>query len=229
MPMESAADTYRVRIGAWVKARLLRNPNALRIDCEGLDLFVVRDVVSAADCAAFIEMIDADLSPSLLMGPPPDPEFRTSQSCNLDPHHPRVQMLEQSIRAVVGIQPELGETVQGQRYTVGQQFKPHWDYFLTSESYWPVQQLYGGQRTWTAMLFLNEPEAGGHTIFTEVGVTVRPRAGNLLVWNNLTPEGELNTRSMHQGSPVTAGSKYVITKWHRERRWVSLPAEQLTS
>jgi len=132
-------------------------------------------------------------------------------------------MLEQRLHQVIGIQRELGETLQGQRYAVGQQFKPHWDYFIPTEPYWPEQVKTGGQRTWTAMLFLNEPEAGGHTVFVNVGVSVRPRTGNLLVWNNLTPEGEPNEQSMHQGSPVEAGVKYVITKWFRERPWRALP------
>jgi hypothetical protein len=31
------------------------------------------------------------------------------------------------------------------------------------------------------------------------------------------PDGDLNRNSMHQGSPVMAGTKYVVTKWYRER------------
>ena len=45
-------------------------------------------------------------------------------------------------------------------------------------------------------------------------------AGNLLVWNNLDAIGEPNHYSLHQGMPVTAGGKYIITKWHRERPWI---------
>jgi prolyl 4-hydroxylase len=221
--MATGAETYRTRIGAWVKARLQRNADAVRIDCAGLDLFVVRNVATPDECAALMKVIDSDLVPSMLMAPTPDREFRTSQTCNLDPAVPIVGKVDRRILEVVGIQGELGETIQGQRYAVGQQFKPHFDYFFPSEPYWPHVDASGGQRTWTAMLFLNEPEAGGQTIFTEVGVSVRPRTGNLLVWNNLTPEGELNQRSMHTGSPVAAGTKYVLTKWYRERPWIPLP------
>jgi prolyl 4-hydroxylase len=31
--------------------------------------------------------------------------------------------------------------------------------------------------------------------------------------------GQPNTFAMHQGCPVTAGTKYIITKWYRERPW----------
>ena len=221
--MATSVETYRVRIGAWVKARLTRNPDAVKIHCEGLDLFVVRGVASETECAGVMKIIDADLVPSLLMSPTPDKEFRTSQTCNLNPAVPLVGEVDRKIREVVGIQEELGETIQGQRYAVGQQFKPHFDFFFPTEPYWPHVEQSGGQRTWTAMLFLNEPEAGGQTIFTEAGVSVRPRTGNLLVWNNLTAEGELNQKSMHTGSPVAAGNKYVLTKWYRERPWSPLP------
>ena len=37
-------------------------------------------------------------------------------------------------------------------------------------------QRSGGQRTWTAMVFLNEPEGGGQTFFEKAGVKVTPRA-----------------------------------------------------
>ena len=43
----------------------------------------------------------------------------------------------------------------------------------------------GGQRTWTAMVFLNVPGDGGETCFPGVGVKVTPRLGNLLIWNNM--------------------------------------------
>ncbi len=222
--MAAVADNYRTRIGAWVKARLLRNPNALKIEADGLDLFIVRNVVTPDECKAMIALIDQHLTPSQIMSPHPDPDYRTSYSGNPPPDHPLMRLLEGRIREVVGIQAELGETMQGQRYLVGQQFKPHWDYFHTCEEYWQEEVKLGGQRTWTAMMFLNEPEAGGHTAFVNAGVSVRPRTGNLLVWNNLTPDGEPNEQSMHQGCPVEAGVKYVITKWYRERPWI--PVEE---
>ncbi|HEY0044594.1 MAG TPA: 2OG-Fe(II) oxygenase [Allosphingosinicella sp.] len=210
---------YRMQVGAYVKDRLQRTQNCFKIPAQGLDIFVVRDFLPRDICQKLCALIDQDRVPSGLLAPTADPEFRTSESCNLRLSDPTNQHVEGRINAVTGIQPAHGETIQGQRYAVGQQFKPHHDFFYPSEPYWEEQVKSGGQRTWTAMVFLNEVEAGGQTFFPNANVRVTPRAGNLLVWNNLDEYGEPNMYSLHTGMPVEAGTKYVITKWYRERPW----------
>jgi prolyl 4-hydroxylase len=209
----------RMQIGDFVKGRLMRTPGAFKIPAQGLDIFVVRDFLSHQECEQLIQLVDQDRRPSGLLADHPDPEFRTSESCNLRPTDPVVIHIERKINGLTGIDPRHGETIQGQRYAAGQQFKEHHDFFYTSQPYWPEQERQGGQRTWTAMVFLNAPEAGGQTHFPKANVRVTPRTGNLLIWNNLTPMGEPNTFSLHTGCPVEAGIKYVITKWYRERPW----------
>jgi prolyl 4-hydroxylase len=210
---------YRIAIGQWVRDRLLANPAAMKIPSDKLDIFVVRDFLTADECTGLIAMMDAERIPSQLLSPSADPEFRTSESCNMDPLHPLVWQVQGKITDLIGIYPEHGETIQGQRYAVGQQFKAHHDFFHTDQPYWPAMEASGGQRTWTAMIFLNTPEGGGHTAFDEAGLKIAPRAGNLVTWNNLDSDGMPNVYSLHQGCPVTAGTKYIITKWYRERPW----------
>jgi prolyl 4-hydroxylase len=209
----------RAEIGREVFARLTADPRALQIPCSVLDIFVVRDFLTDAENRALMRLIDGDRIPSQLLAPSEDPEFRTSESCNLDPNHPIILQVEAKIAEFTGMDPALGETIQGQRYAVGQQFKPHHDFFYKSESYWADQERQGGQRTWTAMIFLNDVEAGGQTFFPKANVRVTPRTGNLLLWNNLDQYGEPNMFSLHTGCPVEGGIKYVITKWYRERPW----------
>jgi prolyl 4-hydroxylase len=212
-------SNYRIAIGAFVRARLQATAGVLKVPAPDLDLFVYRGFLPAADCQALIARIDADRMPSQILADHPDPEFRTSETCNLDPKDPLTRRIEARITGLMGIDPGHGETIQGQRYAPGQQFKPHHDFFYTSEPYWPEQEKIGGQRTWTVMIFLNEPEAGGHTAFPKTKVKIAPKAGNLLAWNNLDAYGEPNDNSLHQGTPVEAGTKYIITKWYRERPW----------
>lgn len=75
-----------------------------------------------------------------------------------------------------------------------------------------------GQRTWTFMLYLNEPEEGGETDFPSLGVTVKPRTGRAVIWNSLKEDGTPNSRTLHHGMQVRKGFKAVITKWFRKPR-----------
>ena len=213
------APSPRAAIGEKVRKRLLGAPKVAKIPKDRLEAFVVRDFLSEEECAGLIRLIDAGKIPSGLLAPSADPEFRTSESCNLNPADPLVGGVEERINALMGIDPINGETVQGQRYAVGQQFKAHHDFFHTDQPYWPALEKLGGQRTWTVMAFLNKPEAGGQTLFPDAGLRITPAAGYLLVWNNLDIAGEPNPFSLHQGLPVEAGVNYVITKWYRERPW----------
>lgn len=210
---------YRVQIASFVSKRLQKTTGALKLPSSDLEIFVVRDFLTPQECAELKARIDVGRQPSGILGEFADPEYRTSESCNLDPRDPLVLQVEEKITKLMGIDPRHGETIQGQRYAVGQQFKAHHDFFYTDQPYWEEQKRIGGQRTWTAMMFLNEPEAGGHTFFPKAEIKVTPRTGNLLAWNNLNQFGEPNPFSLHQGMPVEAGVKYVITKWYRERPW----------
>jgi prolyl 4-hydroxylase len=221
-PAPDAYALYRMQIGAYVKDRLLKTPNVFQIPARGLDLFVAREFLTPEECRLLIERIDSDRVPSGLLAASDDPEFRTSESCNLRIEDRVNQSIERKINRLMGIQPEHGETIQGQRYAVGQQFKPHHDFFHTDQPYWPQQEREGGQRTWTAMIFLNEPEAGGQTYFPNANVRVTPRTGNLLAWNNINEFGQPNTYSLHTGMPVEAGVPFAEARERSRPRGSSL-------
>jgi prolyl 4-hydroxylase len=208
----------RAEIGAGVRARLAE-VGAEKIQAAGLELYRVPGFFAPEECAEIIALIERDLFPSGVLGDNGDKEFRTSKTCNLQPADAPVDAFETRVSALTGINRRFGEMVQGQRYDVGQQFKPHFDFFHASQSYYADAAARGGQRTWTAMLFLNRPDAGGHTDFPTAGASVAPEAGTLLVWNNMAPDGRCNDYALHHGTPVLAGRKYVLTKWFRERPW----------
>jgi prolyl 4-hydroxylase len=219
-PGESSADAWiRSEAAQRVREELVDSHRAVRLPARDLELYVVRDFLNARQCAALVAIIDADRIPSPVVADNPVPAFRTSETCYLYPTEPVVAAIGRSLDQLTGIDPVHGETLQGQRYAVGQQFKPHHDFFHTDQAYWPEQAASGGQRTWTAMAFLNEPEAGGRTAFPTAGITITPRTGNLLIWNNLDAFGMPNQASLHEGMPVEQGLKYVLTKWYRERPW----------
>ncbi|WP_380779679.1 prolyl hydroxylase family protein [Sphingomonas sp. R86520] len=194
-------------------------PHAVKLPTNHVELYIVRDFLSREECDALIALIDANRVPSPVVSDDPIPSYRTSETCYLYPGPDAVAVVERKLDALTGLDPRYGEALQGQRYAVGQEFKPHHDFFDTGQAYWQDQAAMGGQRTWSAMTFLNEPEEGGRTNFPTAGVMIAPKAGNLVIWNNMDEYGVPNPGSLHQGMPVAQGVKYVLTKWYRERPW----------
>lgn len=182
-----------------------------------LDLFIVRGFLDPQTCAVLIERIDAKRRPSEIADDLGIANFRTSETCDLDWRDPLVENVDRMIAELLGLPLALSEPLQGQRYAPGQEFKPHTDTFEPGGYDFLVHTAESGQRTWTAMIYLNEPEDGGATRFKTIGKTIRPEAGKLLAWNNLLPDGRPNPATLHQGMKVRRGTKYVLTKWFRER------------
>jgi prolyl 4-hydroxylase len=217
----TAEAWQRADAAVGVRERIIRFPGAVRLPAKNFEVYIIRDFLAPGECAEMIAVIDANRIPSPVVADDPIPAYRTSETCYLHPGYPVVATIEARLDELTGIDAVQGELLQGQRYAVGQEFKPHHDFFDTSQLYWREQAVIGGQRTWTAMAFLNEPEAGGRTNFPSADIMIAPKTGNLLVWNNMDDAGSPNPASLHQGMPVVQGLKYVLTKWYRERRWGS--------
>ena len=190
-----------------------------KVPSAKLTLFVKRGFLSPALCAALIERIDAVRRPSTIADANGDAAYRTSETGDLAPGDAAVIEAEAAIAALTGLSPEFGEPLQGQRYAVGQEFKGHTDYFEPDGQDFDRYCSFAGNRTWTVMIYLNQPEAGGATRFKAVDKIVQPETGKLVAWNNRRPDRSLNPATIHQGMKVRSGVKYVITKWFRERPW----------
>lgn len=207
----------RAEIGDTVAAHL--DGAATRIDAPGIQLYYRDAFLSEDECAALIALIDAGKRPSILFSEDAQADFRTSESCDLDIWSPLVRTIDARFATLLGLPPDNAETLQGQRYGPAQKYGAHHDFFNERSAYWKKVSAVGGQRTWTAMAYLNAPEAGGGTRFPMLGVEVQPRAGMVVIWNNMAADGSPNVGTLHEGRPVETGVKYVVTKWFREKRW----------
>ncbi|UUL83219.1 prolyl hydroxylase family protein [Sphingomonas qomolangmaensis] len=198
---------------------ILAQPGVQKVPSPKLTLFLRKRFLTPEVCAALCAQIDAQRRPSTVSDFNGDSAFRTSETCDLDTSDTLVAQLEQAITAFCGLDGAHGEPIQGQRYAMGQEFKAHTDYFEPQGVDFQKFCSVAGNRTWTVMLYLNEPEAGGATRFKAIDKMVHPETGKLLAWNNLRPDGTPNPATLHHGMKVRAGTKYVITKWYRERPW----------
>jgi prolyl 4-hydroxylase len=218
-PAPLADKAALARLGARVRARLAADPAVHRVPVERAEIFAVGGFLSDEECAHLMAMIDRVAKPSATYDPAEGRKYRTSYSGDVDGSDSFVRMIERRLCDLVGIDPAWGETVQGQRYDRGQEFRAHYDWFDTTAAYWPGEIERGGQRSWTVMAYLNDITEGGATVFDRIGVSVQPQAGALLLWNNALPDGAPNPDVRHAAMPVARGVKYVITKWFRTRPW----------
>ncbi|MGH6787848.1 MAG: 2OG-Fe(II) oxygenase [Novosphingobium sp.] len=207
------------RPGESWSAQLMAVTGMQQVPSPKLALFILRGFLDAEHCAALIALIDTQRRPSTIADDNGDRYFRTSETCDLDPADPAVSALAAKLAAVSGIDPAHAEPLQGQRYEVGQEFKPHTDYFDAEGADYARYCSVAGQRTWTFMVYLDAPLAGGATRFKAVDKIVQPEPGKLLAWNNRRADGSVNPSTLHHGMKVRAGVKHVVTCWYRELPW----------
>ena len=205
--------------GESTSSLLVSTDRVQRVPSDKIELFQMRDFASPQLCQQLIALIERDRRPSTLADAGDDRYFRTSETCDLPEADESVREIERLLTKLNGIDPSYGEPLQGQRYEVGQEFKPHCDYFNRGGRDWDRYCAVAGQRTWTFMVYLNDVEAGGATRFKAVNKTFRPEVGKLLCWNNRRLDGSENPNTIHHGMKVRKGVKYVITKWYREKVW----------
>ena len=75
----------------------------------------------------------------------------------------------------------------------------------------------------TVLFYLNDVIEGGETHFPQIGLTVHPKRGRVVIWPNIaysTKQGalpetrpSLNRQTHHASLPVMQGHKYVATQW----------------
>ena len=182
------------------------------------EIFVLDDFLNAEECERLIAIIRSNLRPSTIISGSDEPDhyFRTSHTCDLRIGiDPLVAEIDARICRYIGINPSYSEAMQGQYYEIGEEFKPHTDYF-EAETLEKLGDL-RGERTWTFFIFLNNTERGGGTRFTNLGRTFMPQRGQAIIWNNLYHDARPNPDTLHHGMPVEQGYKAVITKWFRQR------------
>jgi prolyl 4-hydroxylase len=224
-----STDRERLRVlGHKVRGRLAHRKGVSQIVSGGAELWVMERFLDPIECGRLIAMVDAVARPSeacALYALDYDSTIRTSYSGDVDPRDPFIRKLQRRIDDLLGLEGASGETIQGQRYLPGQEFKAHIDWFPPDSPAWQREKDYGGQRAFTAMAYLNPVEEGGETDFPKLDIAIRPKAGALLIWNNADENGVPNRLTAHAGNPVIRGTKYVITRWYRCYPWNrNLPA-----
>lgn len=199
MPLDSEGDPRTVPAGEPLSQR----PQAVRF----------RALLTREECAWLIAAAAPMLSPSVVVDPKtgaqrPDP-LRTADSVGFTAplENLAVHALNRRLAAASGTAAEQGEPLQVLRYRPGGEYRAHFD----------AIPGFANQRTHTMLVWLNDGFAGGETHFPEAGLTLRGEVGDALLFRNTLEDGRPDPASAHAGLPVTAGEKWLASRWMRAR------------
>jgi len=183
-------------------------------------VYVVHNFVSDLECKEFIDLSANHLEVATVNTAEGQVSHknRTNRFAWLQ-HNASDLLHEVSKRFSILVQMPIRNAEQFQvvHYGPGAEYKPHFDSFDENSESGKQAWEPGGQRMITALLYLNDVEAGGATHFPELGVSIDPKKGDVLVFHNCLPESTIiHPRSLHAGMPVESGEKWAANLWFRE-------------
>lgn len=176
-------------------------------------LFVADRMLTPAECAYLAQIAEPGLRPAHVITGSDEVE---SQPSIRDNDHgafamlrepPFVRAINRRIAAASGTDVRQGEPLQVMRYRPGQQYRTHLDRIGAGTN----------KRLMTAIVYLNDNYAGGETLFPGLKLKVGGRQGDMLLFRNLTDDGEVDLDMRHAGLPTTAGVKYIASRWILKR------------
>lgn len=182
------------------------------------------NLLSSEECDELIKISALKLTRSTIVDPATGKgeviEARTSYGTYFSLNeNPFIAKLDRRIAKVMNWPIENGEGIQILNYKIGGEYKPHFDYFSWDETGSEVHLARGGQRVSTLVMYLNDVEDGGETLFPTLGLSVTPKKGSALYFEYCNSQGQVDPLTLHGGNPVVAGSKWIATKWMRQNRF----------
>eukprot|EP00775_Hariotina_reticulata_P009546 gene9546-9710_t len=141
--------------------------------------------------------------------------------------------LEAKIAEVTLLPPSHGQPFNVLKYEVGDKNQAHLDTY-DPEKFGPQRS----QRIATIIIYLNDVEAGGETMFKREGLDglrrpitdwnscedpgaykVKPRLGDAVLFYGALPDLTIDQQALHASCPVLHGVKWTAVRWLHEKPW----------
>ena len=195
--------------------------HTIDIHHEDPKVFTIDNFFTQEECQHIIDVGKPKLANSVVTGENGSyiSKGRSSKTSWIDHDHDKITIqMSEKVERLVNKPLLHAEKIQLVYYSIGNEYKPHydgWDHNGSQKTYTSFRR--GGQRLTTVIVYLNEVEEGGSTQFTKLNIDVSPKIGKLLYFDN-TYKGTNNKHvlSEHAGMPVIKGEKYIFNLWFRE-------------
>ncbi|MBM7095463.1 2OG-Fe(II) oxygenase [Bacillus sp. H-16] len=187
-----------------------RQMNLKRLSEEPV-VAVFENVLDDEECNAIIELSRGELKRSKVGTDKQEHAMRTSRGAFLDNHHSHVvSEVENRLCAIIGMPLSHAENLHILHYRPGEEYKAHMDSFTKPDV---------NNRIATMVVYLNNVEEGGETLFPKLGISIPPKRGTALYFEYFYNDPKINALTLHAGSPVISGEKWASTLWVRRQKF----------
>ena len=192
---------------------------AMRVSAP--DVVLLDNFMTHAECDAFCELSRSTLIKSTVVDDATGASIGHAHRTSMGTHftlgqNALVKKIETRIAEITGTPVPNGEGIQILNYASGGEYRPHFDYFPDNTG-GHVHTAKSGQRMITIIMYLNDVKMGGATVLPEINLSVYPKKGSALYFSYFNSVGQVDPSTLHGGSPVIEGEKWIATKWIRER------------
>ncbi|MEI4801838.1 2OG-Fe(II) oxygenase [Bacillus sp. NPDC077411] len=173
-------------------------------------IVVLANVLSDEECEMLMQMSKNKMKRSKIGVSRKTNDIRTSSGTFLEESEVTTR-IERRIASIMNVPIEHGEGLQILKYTVGQEYKAHYDFFAENSA------AANNNRMSTLVMYLNHVEEGGETFFPKLNLSVSPKKGMAVYFEYFYQDASLNKLTLHGSAPVIKGEKWVATQWMRRR------------
>ncbi|TDL72086.1 2OG-Fe(II) oxygenase [Rhodococcus qingshengii] len=176
-------------------------------------IVILGNVMSVEECDELIKLSKDKMHRSKIGVTHEVNEIRTSTSMYFQENeNDIITKIEKRISSIMNIPIEHGEGIQILKYTPGQEYKAHFDFFTSSS------KATKNNRISTIIMYLNDVEHGGETFFPKLNFSVSPQKGMAVYFEYFYKDIDINELTLHGGAPVITGEKWVATQWMRRQK-----------
>ena len=142
---------------------------------------------------------------------------RKSETAWLSRDEPIVKNIITRVCSLSNIPFENAEKMQVVKYDPNGYYNEHYDASCDDRPECVEFEKNGGQRVVTMILYLNDEYEGGSTHFPRLNVEYKPPKNTGILFYSLEKNGnKCQPLSIHSGTPVISGQKYIANIWLRE-------------
>ena len=171
------------------------------------DITIIDNFITEKECNMLIKQAKPTLETNTVFNPDTQESVlhkaRNSKTTYLN-YNNLIDKIYKKLENITNISSDNYEILQITNYTKGQYYKPHYD---NIEKY--------NVRIKTFIIYLSDNYTGGYTSFPLLQKKFKLKKGSALMFDNLDKNNNTHYLSLHQGSKVYSGSKWIGQVWIR--------------